>query len=200
LSIPEASALLPVAAGHLPTIVTYLEMRNAPPPRPLARSVLRMERWAAPVDPQRYLRLFRSIGDPWLWHGRLGMTDAELSRILDAPTTHVHVATRRDGIAVGLVEIDFATTAEAEIVYFGLAPEMTGHGNGGWLMAHALRLAWAPGIGRVWLHTCDLDHPAALGFYRRQGFTPYTRAIEICPDPRLNGLYPRDASGHVPLL
>jgi GNAT superfamily N-acetyltransferase len=200
LSIPGTSTLLPVAAGQLPTVVTYLEMRRPPAPRPPARSALRIERWPSPVDPQRYLALYHSIGDPWLWHGRLGMADADLASILDAATTQVHVAARRDGVAAGLVEIDFAAPGAAEIVYFGLVPGMTGHGNGGWLMAHALRLAWAPGVSRVWLHTCDLDHPAALGFYCRQGFVPYARAIEIGPDPRLTGLYPPDASAHIPLI
>jgi hypothetical protein len=50
------------------------------------------------------------------------------------------------------------------------------------------------------VHTCTLDHPAALGFYRRHGFTPYRRSLETFPDPRLLGLLPADAAPQVPCL
>ncbi len=199
------SRLIPVAPGEIATIVTSLEMLAPPVATAPVKSALRLERWPAPVDRGRYLALFRQIGEPWLWRGRLVLSDAELGAVLDAPTTRVHVATRRDGVPVGLVELDFAVPGAAEIAYFGLVPGMTGHGHGGWLMAHALRLAWAGGAGRpaitrVWLHTCDLDHPAALGFYQRMGFAPFARAVEIYDDPRAVGIYPRDTAARVPLL
>jgi hypothetical protein len=52
----------------------------------------------------------------------------------------------------------------------------------------------------VWLHTCTLDHPSALGFYRAQGFTPVGRTIETFADPRVLGVLPPDAAPQVPLL
>jgi hypothetical protein len=52
----------------------------------------------------------------------------------------------------------------------------------------------------VWVHTCTLDHPAALGFYIKSGFTPFHRAIETFADPRLDGTLPVDAAPHVPSL
>jgi GNAT superfamily N-acetyltransferase len=164
------------------------------------RSALKLARWPAPVDRDRYRALFRQIGEDYLWRGRLILSDAELSAVLDAPTTEVHVVARRDGVAVGLLELDFSAAATCEIAYFGFVPGMTGHGHGGWLMAHALRLAWRPGIGRIWVHTCDLDHPSALGFYQAQGFRPFERAVEIYEDPRAAGLYPATAASRVPLL
>lgn len=196
-----------VPPGHLGSVVTSLEMRSPPPP-PTApqKSALRLEHWPAPVDRDRYRALFREIGENWLWQGRLVMTDGALAAQLNAVTTEVHVATRRDGVPVGLLELDFAQPATAEIAYFGLAPGMTGHGHGGWLMAHTLRLAWSgglakrPAISRVWVHTCDHDHPAALGFYIAQGFTPFERAVEILPDPRLHGIHPREAAARIPII
>lgn len=189
-----------VPRGQLATIVTCLEMTSPPPPAPPVRSALKLERWAPPIGLERYRALFRSIGAPWLWRGRLVMAEAELAATLGAPTTQLHVATRRDGAAQGIIELDFATPGACEIVYFGLVPEMTGRGHGKWLMAHALRLAWAPGISRVWLHSCDLDSPAALGFYQRHGFRPYERWVETFPDPRLEGLYPPETAPHVPII
>jgi ribosomal protein S18 acetylase RimI-like enzyme len=50
------------------------------------------------------------------------------------------------------------------------------------------------------VHSCTLDSPQALGFYRRAGFVPYAREVEIFADPRIAGVLPRDAAPHVPLL
>lgn len=200
-----SSTLIPLASGQIGTIVTSLEMRAPPPPaNGPVRSVLKLARWSAPVDRDAYRTLFRRIGQPWLWRGRLVMDDATLAARLDAATTEVHIANRRDGTAVGLIELDFAETGTCELAYFGLAPEMTGHGHGNWLMAHALRLAWKSegreGVSRVWVHTCDLDHPGALGFYQRHGFVPFARAVEIYDDPRAVGIYPRESEARVVLL
>ena len=192
--------IIQVPAGQLATIVTSLEMRVQSGASPPPKSALRLEHWPAPVDRPRYLALFRQIGEPWLWRGRLVMDDATLAATLDAPTTTVHVATRREGTPVGLLELDFSVPATCEIAYFGLVAGMTGNGHGAWLMAHALRMAWRPGVARVWVHTCDFDHPAALGFYRRQGFVAFERGVEIYPDPRAAGLYGRDVAPRVPML
>jgi hypothetical protein len=67
-------------------------------------------------------------------------------------------------------------------------------------MAEALMRAWVPGVERVWVHTCTLDHPHALGFYRAQGFVATARTVETFPDPRLTGLLPADCAPQVPLL
>ncbi len=53
---------------------------------------------------------------------------------------------------------------------------------------------------RVWLNTCTLDHPSALGFYRAQGFAAVARTIETFPDPRAIGLLPTDAAPQIPYL
>jgi hypothetical protein len=67
-------------------------------------------------------------------------------------------------------------------------------------MARALERGWRPGIRRLWVHTCHLDHPAALDFYIRSGFRPFKRAIEIFEDPRLSGVLPRQAAPQLPLI
>ena len=43
---------------------------------------------------------------------------------------------------------------------------------------------------RVWVHTCTLDHPSALGVYQRAGFSAYRRERVVIDDPRLKGLMP----------
>ena len=67
-------------------------------------------------------------------------------------------------------------------------------------MAQALMRAWMPGVERVWVHTCTLDHPSALNFYRQQGFVAVSRAIETFPDPRTLGLLPPESAPQIPRL
>ena len=53
---------------------------------------------------------------------------------------------------------------------------------------------------RVHVHTCSLDHPAALAAYRRAGFVAVARKVETFIDPRLAGILPRDCAPQVPLV
>ena len=191
--------LTPVPNDQLATIVTSLEMRTRPPLRPARPSPLSLVRWPAPAS-ERYRTLFRRVGGPWLWFSRLVIAEEALRSILDNPSIEVYAATDRAGIELGMLELDFRVQGNCEISYFGLVPEITGKGNGGWLMAQALGLAWRKGITRVWVHTCTLDHPSALGFYRHHGFTAYKRTIETFADPRVSGILPADAAQHIPYL
>jgi ribosomal protein S18 acetylase RimI-like enzyme len=110
------------------------------------------------------------------------------------------LALGRGGEDVGLLELDFRTPGECELAFLGLLPEAIGRGAGRLLVETAIERAFARPIRRLWVHTCTFDHPRALGFYRRAGFEPYRRAIEVADDPRLSGRLPRSAAPHVPLI
>ena len=191
--------LTPVAAGHIAAIVTTLEMRTQPALRPIPDSTLRLVRWTAPT-PDKYRALFRRVGEPWLWFSRRLLSDAALSAIIHDPAVEVYAAVDRAGIEVGMLELDFRKAPDCEIGFFGLIPELAGKGHGRWLMAETLGRAWRPGIARVWVHTCTLDHPSALNFYRAQGFVAFRREVEVFADPRLSGALPESAAPHVPLI
>ena len=191
--------LIAVAPDQLATIVTTLEMTRRPPLRPLPASPLRLVRWATP-EPEKYRTLFRRVGGPWLWYSRLAMDDAALTAIVHDVGVEVYAVTDRAGIEVGLLELDLRHAGACELSYFGLVPELAGRGHGGWLMAEAMARCWRPGVTRVWVHTCTLDHPAALGFYRKQGFVAVKRTIETFPDPRRLGLLPVEMGAHIPYL
>ena len=192
-------SLDPLAPDELAAIVTSLEMRARPPLRPMPASPLRLVRWERPAT-AGYRALFRRVGEPWLWFSRLTMDDTALKRIIHDEGVQVFAVLDRTGIEVGLLELDFRVAGECELGFFGLVPELAGKGHGRWLMAEALARAWAPGIGRVWVHTCTLDHPAALGFYRAQGFTVFARAIERFADPRALGIVSREAAPQIALV
>lgn len=191
--------LIPVPSHEVATVVTTLEMRQRPPLRPMPASRLRLVAWPAP-SPDKYRALFKRIGAPWLWFSRLVMDDAALTAIIHDAGIAIFAAVDSAGLEVGMLELDFRTPAQCEISYFGLIPELAGQGLGRWLMAEALARGWARGIERVWVHTCTLDHPSALGFYRASGFTAISRTVETFADPRAIGVLPADAAPQIPRL
>jgi GNAT superfamily N-acetyltransferase len=185
--------------GKIAASVTYLEQRERPAPRPdpaidgLALTPL------GGGEAERYLALFSAVGEPWLWFGRRILAREALVALLDDPQIEAF-ALSRDGVDIGLLELDRRSEGEVELAYFGLVPDAVGGGAGRWLMNRALERAWASAPWRVFVHTCNFDHPQAVAFYMRSGFVPYARAIEIADDPRLTGDLPRDAAPQVPLI
>jgi GNAT superfamily N-acetyltransferase len=186
----------PLPDGQLAAVVTYLKMTepSAEPPPP---SSLQLRRIRPTLDD--YRALFRKIGAPWLWFSRLAMTDADLESIIGDPDVELFEVAAVEAV-VGMLELDFRQEGECEIAFVGLVPSLTGEGHGHWLLGEAVRLAWREGVNRVHVHTCTLDHPAALAAYRRAGFVPYKRAIERFTDPRLTGALPAGAAPQVPVL
>ena len=189
--------LIDIPTGHVGAVVTFLEMNARPSPAPMQPidSPLRIVRWEH-LDPDRYRELFRRVGGRWLWFSRLAMSDTALL----ARAGQVHEVLDPDGRSAGMVELDFKTEGLCRILFLGLVPELAGHGHGRWLFARTMDLAWAPGVEQVNVHTCSLDHPAALPSYLRAGFVACGRAFESFPDPRLTGLLPRDVAPQLPLV
>ena len=178
---------------------TFLEMRAKPALRPEhADPGWRVERFE-PIDLTRYYALFHCVGDEQLWTLRLLMPQDELQRLLRDPRYETYVL-RSGGHDLGLLELDFRVARECELGLFGVTGSAIGTGAGRYLINRAIEIAWSHPIERFWLHTCTLDHPNALDFYRRTGFEPYARKVEIFPDPRLLGLTRKDAAPRVPQL
>ena len=165
-----------VAAGKLATIVTSLEMRTRPEIKAASpRIAVELEHWQR-VDLEAYRALYRHVGEDWLWCSRLLLSDDQLSSIVNDLCVDVY-AVKHNGLAAGLLELDYRLPRTCEIVFFGLGSGLIGSGVGSWLMAQAIDLAWSRAIDRLWVHTCTLDHPSALGFYRRFGFVPFKQQV-----------------------
>ncbi|MBP1858790.1 GNAT family N-acetyltransferase [Rhizobium herbae] len=195
--LPEGYS--PVPPGKVANVVTFLEMRKRPPDmNRLPESPLDLVR-LGPQNLDIYRRLFREVGEDWLWVSMLEIGDDAVRDILDHPSMETYAL--RDGTRnIGLVELDFRVSGECELVYFGVVKDAIGKGAGRFLMNQAIARAWTQPIDRFWLHTCTFDHPAAVGFYQRSGFKPYALMVEVHDDPRLSGLLPRTAAPHIPLL
>ena len=188
-----------VPPGRIAAVVTSLEMRERPPARPAPANPSWMLRQVERPDPAWYRALFRHIGADWLWSSRLELADAALAAIICDPLVEVRTLAV-DGRDEGLLELDFRTSGECELGFFGVSPSLVGSGAGRWLMNHAIAGAWSRPITRFWVHTCTLDHPGAVAFYMRSGFRPFRRQIEIANDPRLAGLLPVETGPHHPVI
>lgn len=186
-------------AGKLANVVSYLEMRTPPPISPTPTMSEYSIRRVIQPDLDWYRKLYREIGEPWLWFSRLRLSDDELRDILYDDAVDAF-ALSHAGADQGLLEFDRRCFPDIELSFFGVTPALVGKGAGRALLAHCLPLAWEHNPQRVWLHTCTSDHPAALAFYMKVGFVPYKRAIEIADDPRLTGEIPRSAAPHVPII
>lgn len=189
-------SLTDVPAGQLAAVVTYLETRSRPdlavPPSSLTLHRIH-------PSPSEYRDLFRAVGARWLWFSRLILSDSALRAIIAHRAVELFEV--RDGdAAVGMLELDRRVAGECELGFVGLIPAYAGQGHGRWLLAEAVARAWNDTTQRVHVHTCSLDHPAALAAYRRAGFVAVMRKVETFFDPRLAGILPRDCAPQVPLL
>ena len=188
-----------IPAGKLASVVTFLEMRT-PPARPFPRNRLDLRlRKVRDAKPEWYRKLFRSIGDDWLWSSRLRLSDEELISILRHPAIELF-ALEYQGRDGGLLELDRTRPPDVEISFVGLTPDLIGKGAGLFLLSQGLEIAWSYRPARVTLHTCTMDHPNALSFYLNAGFVPYKRAVRITNDPRLTGILPRTAAPQIPII
>lgn len=197
-ALPNGYSAIP--RGHIASVVTCLEMTERPalrPARPFPAGVT-LQRWNRPAL-DAYRALFRAVGEDWLWFSRLVMADEQLRAILDDPLVEIY-ALGRDGVDFGILELDFRRVGQCELAFFGLTQDALGKGIGRALMNEAIERAWSRQIGRFWVHTCTLDSPLALDFYRRSGFIPYALKVEVQDDPRLTGVMPRGCAPHVPLI
>jgi GNAT superfamily N-acetyltransferase len=188
-----------ISHTKLAAVVTSLEMKTKPniTPRPYQgpAKVVRQEQPTA----DWYRDLFERVGAPWLWTSRLKLSPAALLDIIRNPLVEVY-ALQVDGKNQGLLELDFREPAACELAFLGVTPSEIGSGVGRLLMTTAIERAFAHPIRRFWVHTCTLDHPAALAFYERSGFVPYQRQVEVFDDPRMIGILPPSAAPNVPRL
>jgi GNAT superfamily N-acetyltransferase len=152
---------------------TYLEMasaeelRPAAPPEPRPR-IRRIEDCS--VSLFRYL--YQEVGRQFHWTDRLSWSDETVRGHLASPGVSIWVMYSGSDPA-GYFELRQHEDRSVEIAYFGLLPAAIGRGWGKYLLTDAVRAAWDAGTHRVWLHTCTLDHPAALPNYLKRGFRPF---------------------------
>jgi GNAT superfamily N-acetyltransferase len=160
----------PVNSSHR-LITTYLEMRSPEQLRPKcadARFQIREEKgdWHFNRD------LYFAVGEQWHWIDKRPWTDEQWKEHVAAPELRTFAAYYNDTLA-GSYELRRDAEGGVEIAYFGLLPKFIGRGLGGALLTSAIEEAWLMSPNRVWVHTCNRDHPQALANYQARGMIVY---------------------------
>jgi len=150
----------------------YLEMRERAALKrpPVPSPAPRIERVSTP-SPALNRFLYTFVGGDWYWLDRLPWSWARWMQWLGRPEVQTWVM-YVDHAPAGYVELE-KQGDDVEIAYFGIARPFFGRKLGGHLLGVGIEKAWDMGARRVWVHTCSLDHPAALANYRARGMTLY---------------------------
>lgn len=127
-----------------------------------------------------YLSLYKAVGGDYNWVDRTLLSKEELEKILMSENTEIYILTCNDEPA-GFVEFNLTNQQETEIVYFGIGNVFRGRKLGLPFLQWAIHKAWERKITRLWLHTCDLDHKAALPLYMKVGFEIYHQEVVFQP-------------------
>ena len=149
--------------------VYYLEiLAPSHHPVPAPRDGLTVLHVKSPTVPY-YRSLYNAVGRDFYWLSRRKMSDEVLAAVIGDPRNELHVL-HVDGTPAGFAELDRRQPDEIELVQFGLMPDFIGQGLGRWFLQWTIDKAWSYEPKRFWLHTCSLDHPAALPNYMKAGF------------------------------
>jgi len=157
-----------------PLVTMYLEMRSADQLRPKRADSQFQVREEANRDWRFNRDLYLRVGEQWAWIDKRSWTDDQWKQYATAPELRTFAGYYDDTLA-GYYELRRDGEGGVEIAYFGLLPQWIGRGLGGALLTSAIERAWRmePNPSRVWVHTCNRDHPQALANYRARGMVVY---------------------------
>lgn len=153
-------------------ITTYLEMRAQEQLRPKRADSCFTVREKKERDWRFNRDLYFSVGEQWRWIDRRSWMDEQWKEYAAKPELRTFGAYYNEELA-GYYELKRDHEAGVEIAYFGLLPRFISRGLGGALLTSAIEEAWRMSPGRVWVHTCNRDHPEALANYQARGMTIY---------------------------
>lgn len=153
--------------------ITYLEMRSPSELRPKRCADDRFWIGEATVPQGQFNRfLYLTVGADWNWNDKRNWSDEQWRTYAESDRLRTFGA-YYDGAPAGYYELHSDDENAVEIAYFGLLPAFLGRRLGGALLTSAIEEAWRMAPVRVWVHTCTLDHPAALANYQARGMRIY---------------------------
>jgi GNAT superfamily N-acetyltransferase len=153
-------------------VTTYLEMRSADQLRAKRADDRFKVREQADSDWRFNRDMYLRVGEKWRWIDKRPLSDEDWEDWAKEVRTF---AAYYDDKLAGYYELRRDDEGGVEIAYFGLSPEFIGRGLGGALLTSAIEQAWrsSPTPARVWVHTCNRDHPQALVNYQARGMVVY---------------------------
>lgn len=172
----------PVNTYYLEMLTPRLDLR-VPLALPMA-VLVKVDQADANLNRELYL----VVGHAWGWtdkadwplsrwqHYVAGFGDGEQPAALRVESISTYVL-QVAGRQAGYFELS-QIGGDIEIRYFGLLAWAMGQGLGAALLSAAIDIGWQQGARRLWVHTCDLDHPAAYTNYTKRGFVLYKTEVE----------------------
>jgi ribosomal protein S18 acetylase RimI-like enzyme len=164
-----------VGYHQIPVKTWFLTFDGKLPEAPILGGSINIKRWENPLV-EEYLKIYEEVGNAWGWTGRLLKSRDELAEILQSANNEVWLFQKDNQIA-GFFEL-VRSKGETEIVYLGLKPEWIGNGLGQKLIQASVYIGGQNGH-KVWLHTCERDHPTALQAYLKAGFNIEKELVSV---------------------
>lgn len=127
------------------------------------------------------------VGQHWDWFMKRDWSVERWREHTERPEHRIWLLSVH-GTPAGYVEMERQDGNQVEFISVGLGKPFIGMGLGGAMLAEALKVAfqWTDDAGkapqRVWLHTCEYDHPSACANYEARGFKCIK--TEVHQDPR----------------
>ena len=169
------------AGTTLSYTITGLEMTERPaydwPHLPLTEPATLLRAATPPV--WYFLDLYDAVGREHAWEDMHARGEAELSAWLESERTSLYTL-MIEGWPHGFFMLERKGPDICDLAFLGLVPQAIGRGLGRFLVQHAVLTAWdLPGVEKVTVNTCTLDHPRALQTYQRYGFVAVSRSEHI---------------------
>lgn len=152
--------------------ITWLEMTARPawdwPRQPLGLNGVLVR---ADTPPAWYfLSLYDAVGRDYAWEDMHKEDEGALTAWLAQPEVGLWTLMAQ-GWPQGFFLLDASAAGVTNLGYFGLVPQVVGRGFGSFLLRTAVLTAWErPGLQKLTVNTCSLDHPRALSSYQKHGF------------------------------
>ena len=125
---------------------------------------------------------YKEVGKKYRWIDRLSWTEKKWIKYVRSPNVKTHVLKEDQNLAGYFEQIFHNEKNDCEIAYFGVLEEFIGKKYGGYLLSEAIKKSFKLGAGRVWAHTCSLDHKHALENYKSRGMKIFkSETISINP-------------------
>ncbi len=100
---------------------------------------------------------------------RLTWSEEKWINYVSSENVKTYILKHKNDLA-GFFELIFhLEKKETEIAYFGVLKEYQNKKLGSYLLCEAIKISFSMGTGRVWVHTCSLDHKNALNNYLSRG-------------------------------
>ena len=122
-----------------------------------------------PIDFQLNKFFYKNIGNSHEWIDRLTWSEEKWINYVSSENVKTYILKHKNDLA-GFFELIFhLEKKETEIAYFGVLKEYQNKKLGSYLLCEAIKISFSMGTGRVWVHTCSLDHKNALNNYLSRG-------------------------------